>query len=877
MKNAFLLLFTFLLGSLHGAEIESSSLKATFGEKHGELLGLVANGRDYVSPLKSQPIFTYRCCRAGVFTNAVAVESSCAKEFRAERDGAVLRLTYENLGDVLEKVTCTVTACGEDLVWRITAKPRPGWACKSVEYPSFQLAECLGSAPEDDVVMVGQDDGGLVRNPMDPRRDGGRWYWTPMRRGRSPGELVASFGFFYDDAGGLYTAAYDAEGYPKELLLDRWVGERRQGAEGYAHGNFQLKWTRWGYTEGEDMQDYDVVMRAVVGKDCPTTWYDAADVYKEWAHRQSWSRTKFLDRSDLPQWAKEAPFVMGFETRDWLGDPAKVDRWLQYKERNFPGVPFLVLMVGWEQHGDWIGNQYFPCYPSDDAFRSLCAKIKKAGGHPWPWPSGHHWTITVGKRTDGTHRLDFTEDFLKRAAPHAVVGENGQVHRRKLVWLEGGESSVMCPADPWTVDWWNKDVARALVERGADIVQADQDNNGRIPEGADCWSLQHGHPPGPGLWEAKAMRHQFETMIAEMRKVNPDALMSFEDTHECYNDLMSFVDYRDCRGAGSEWASVFNYLYHEYVCPMQAGSEFYERPFWLAHAAADGQVPRLPTQAHWYDLDDGAFPNGDFETVEPTGGFANWEKPLTHRVSDDAVNGKHALLVDGGQASTTCFQIARSLKAGDFFAPGKAYRITVSLKGVRDAPGNQLNVAVIRQEEGKYKSLGGTSVKVPNSAEGWKTVSREFKMPSGGETVRFMFDVYGNSAFLADDLKVEELAADGVWHPIARRRDPNGPLAFCENWVRLYHGAGRKYLAHGKALHPPEFQCARVAYYENFRGREVRNVKPAVFHSLWEARDGTRALMFANATGEEQVVAYRWNRKWERLTMKPHELRLLGL
>ena len=875
MKTTLLFASAALIGSLSAAEIESTTLKATFGERRGELRSLVANGREYVSQLKNLPLFQVQCCPAGVFTNVTHVGTSDARSFRAERDGATLRLVYGDFRSVLERVVCTVAARGADLVWRIAVTPKAGWAQKSVVYPNFCLAECLGGAPEDDAVMVGHDDGGLIRNPMDPQRDGGRWYWPPMRRGRYPGDLSMQFGFYWDDAGGLYTAAEDAEGYPKELLLDRWVGRKRPNAEGYAHGDFQLKWTRHGYSEGEDAQPYDVTMRGLARTDGPTDWYEAADHYKEWAYRQSWSRTKFLDRPDLPAWTKDAPFVMGFESREWIGHPERVDKWLAWKQAKFPDVPFLVILIGWERHGDWIGNDYFPCWPSDDAFRTLCAKIKAAGGHPWPWPSGHHWTITEGKREDGTYRLDFTEDFLKRAAPHAVVGADGQVLRQNLSWLAGGQSAVMCPADPWTVDWWNRDVARALVERGADVVQADQDNNGR-PCGADCWSRAHGHAPGPGVWEAKAMRRQFETMIAEMRKADPNALMSFEDTHERFNDLMSFVDYRDCRGAGSEWASVFNYVYHEYVCPMQAGSEFYERPFWLAHAAADGQVPRLPAQTHWYDLAGGeAFPNGDFETLEPSGGFANWEKPERHVVSDDAAGGRHALLVDGRKSAKPAFQIARSLKAGDFFVPGRTYRMTVSLKGVTDGPGNQLNVGVIRQEEGKYKGLGGASLKVPKAGEGWKTASRAFKMPSGGEHVRFMFDAYGRSAFLADDLKVEEKADDGTWRPIVRREDPNGTLAFCENWVRLYRGEGRKYLAHGKALRPPEFRCARVAYYENFRGREVRNVKPAVFHSLWEARDGARALMFANATGEPQPVAWKLpDGTWRKDTLGPHALKL---
>ena len=58
--------------------------------------------------------------------------------------------------------------------------------------------------------------------------------------------------------------------------------------------------------------------------------------------------------------------------------------------------------------------------------------------------------------------------------------------------------------------------------------------------------------------------------------------------------------------------------------------------------------------------------------------------------------------------------------------------------------------------------------------------------------------------------------------------------ALVERWIRLYRGEGRKWLAHG-----------------------------------------TRALVFANATPDEQTIAYRWKGVWTRTTMKPRELRLV--
>ncbi|MDO5313465.1 MAG: hypothetical protein Q4G55_08670, partial [bacterium] len=100
---------------------------------------------------------------------------------------------------------------------------------------------------------------------------------------------------------------------------------------------------------------------------------------------------------------------------------------------------------------------------------------------------------------------------------------------------------------------------------------------------------------------------------------------------------------------------------------------------------------------------------------------------------------------------------------------------------------------------------------------------------------------------------------------------------FCEAWVRLYHGEGRKWLAHGRQLRPPAFRCEQVAYEENFRGREIRNVKPVVFHALWEARDGTRALALANATDRAQPVVWKAaDGTWRKATVAANGLKLVA-
>lgn len=703
-------LFALVNGVACAVEVSSCILSAVFDEMDkGRIVSLTdAKGRCFVSHRNiSVPLWTVEARNVGNLEWKKSVSADMAQKFFVLKKANGLELVWEDIGATVERaVAFFSTAKGDSAIrCRLVVTPKNGWALVETQFPRFAMNECLGSTPKDDAVVIGTGHGGVVRYPMNPRRE----YWKDRHIGHSPGGLVAQFGCFYDGAGGLYTAAEDADGNEKELLMDRWW--RSTAPDGTVRdGDFICRWSRFEYSETTDAQPYDIVLRAFSAENGEeTTWYDAADIYKTWAEEQFWCRKKFLEKTEfLPKWTREAPVMMEFN-REWFDDTTFMKNWLNgYWKKNFPDAPLVVILIGWEQHGDWIANEYFPPYPDEKAFGEMVAAVRAVGGHVWPWPGGHHWNVQVLKRKDGTFEFDFSKKFWHEIAPHAVCGLDGKPFIENLVWLRGGNSASLCPADPWVVDWWNKDVACELVKRGADLVQADQDVGARIP---DCWSRKHGHKPGPGVWRMKAQRHQFETMIAEMRQINPWAMFSFEEMHEFFNDIYAFADYRNCRWQHPEWASVWNYLYHEYVPPFQSGREMYARWMWLAYAATDGQMPRLPVFMNFY----------------------------------------------GGKAT------------------------------------------------GEQKKV----------------------------------------------------------------------LQFCERWIRLYRGEGRKWLAHGRALHPPKVECEYVAYKDNFRGTMIENDKPTVFGTAWEAADGTRALVFANATDKAQDIAYRWEGKWMRMTLPPHGLALM--
>ncbi len=876
MTRLFLAACIVCAGTAWSAQINSLTLQATFDEAaKGRLVSLAdAHGQQYVSARNVESaLWNVEACRTTDFTQKKIVRADEAKNFFVQKkDDHQLQLVWEDVGVAVARAVATFTAKPDDpaIRCRIAVTPKAGWALVETQFPRFALNECLGTTPTDDAIVMGTGHGGLVRDPMNPNRE----YWKSRHVGHSPGNLVAQFGSFFDDRGGLFTMAEDADGNEKELLMDRWWRKDRPDGTFWG-GDFLFRWSRFEYSETTDEQPYDILLRGFRNPDGEeTTWYDAADLYKEWAKKQFWCRKTFLEKTDfLPAWTREAPVVMCFNRR-WFDRPEFFRNWLEnYWRKNFPDAPLLTILEGWEHHGDWITTEYFPVYPSETAFAEMMGWVKAAGGHPWPWPGGHHWNVQVGAKGDGTFSLDFSKGFWPEVSKHAVLNPDGKVRLDKLVWLGGGNSASMCPGDPWSVDWWNRDIACELVKRGADLVQADQDVGARVPT---CWSRTHGHKPGPGRWLMHAQRHQFETMLTEMRKINPDALFSFEEMHEYFNDIYAFCDYRNCRWPGPEWASVWNYLYHEYVPPFQSGSEQYDRWFWLAFCAADGQMPRLPVRPEFYGGEEELFPNGNFENfhADDGRGFIGWEHPERHvAVSEGVPEGRYALRVKtAGKRS----QVARSLRIDTFWRKDVVYRVSVRLKGETSDPKNNFDVAAISRVGDKYKSHGGVSFPVPKPEEGWKAFAKEFTIAPGAEQLRFMLNANNGTSFLADDIVFEMKRPDGTFGPVSRMAgELDAVRAFCEKWIRLYRGVGRKWLAHGRALHPPKVECDRIVYHEVFRGTKIDNIKPVVFGTAWEAADGTRALMFVNATPYEQKIAYRWKGVWTRTTMKPRELRLV--
>ncbi|MCX7010787.1 MAG: DUF6259 domain-containing protein, partial [Kiritimatiellaeota bacterium] len=445
------------------------SLRASSGEE------LAVTPR---TPLLFALTFTKKSAPNG---EKISVTSRDAKNFHADVQHTVQQqfatLHYSEFANAALRVTCSASlVMGDSQVrWRIAVQVPEGLVLEAVRFPIVTLRT---SPADDDTVVLGSTKGGLIRHP------------ATMKVGSSvsiaqPGNMAAQFGCCYTPRGGIFTAAFDGRGYPKHLLATRV----KEGLE--------FSWYRPCFASGTLEQDYDVVLTTFAGTNgASCDWRDAADLYKTWALTQPWCATTYDKRADIPAWMKEGPAMVRFG-RDWLAEPARIERWLaEYWQKKFPAAPLIMAFWGWEKVGNWVTPDYFPIFPSDEQFTQLVAHVRAAGAHAFPWPSGYHWTLTYQKQSDGTFKWDDRKRFDEVARAHAVQTRDGKLYLRTPSWLQGGDTTCMCGGDPWTLRWWNEDICVPLARRGCEMIQVDQVVGGSYPA---CFNPAHPHPPGPGL------------------------------------------------------------------------------------------------------------------------------------------------------------------------------------------------------------------------------------------------------------------------------------------------------------------------------------------------------------------------------------------
>ena len=320
---------TYATAAENDTVLRNSRLTLTLSQKaNGAILSLMDNatGAEFVAPQAAPRLFNLAFSKKSEPTgDRFYLSSRDAQSYsvRSKSDGATL--TYDKFANWPLRVVCTATVSKKDSLvrWRLTASIPEELVLEEVQFPFVVLRAPLGNDVADDAAVFGHTKGGVIRRPG-AMKPGWRVY------GRQPGSLAAQFGCYYDNSCGVYLAAYDSKGYPKDF-------EMRRTAEG-----IEMDWNPHCYVSKSYTTDFDVVMTTFAGSgDSPTDWRDAADIYKSWALTQPWCATLFQRRKDIPTWMKEGPAMVRFG-REWLTNPERIESWLKdYWKKYFPNAPLI--------------------------------------------------------------------------------------------------------------------------------------------------------------------------------------------------------------------------------------------------------------------------------------------------------------------------------------------------------------------------------------------------------------------------------------------------------------------------------------------------------------------------------------------------------
>lgn len=269
-----------------------------------------------------------------------AVNLSTAKrmENRHTADAASATLHLEWLGLTAAKVPgmmdarVTVTLKADDpfVYWRFKIDNRDsGYGIERVRFPVLAFAP-IGD-PADNAYIYPTGRGWLVEDPFTQS-------WS-FGEDTYPGGFSMQFQALYNKrtGAGVYFGTQDPKPCFRLIRTDHdaasltWGPGHLPPDVGYGLENFEL--------------DYDCVVRPFQGD-----WWDACQIYRQWAIQQRWCRKGPLaDRDDIPKWYKEAPLYL---MTDSYAKPENVtatrDHYLQFLK--WAGVSLPCNWYTWKEY-----------------------------------------------------------------------------------------------------------------------------------------------------------------------------------------------------------------------------------------------------------------------------------------------------------------------------------------------------------------------------------------------------------------------------------------------------------------------------------------------------------------------------------------------
>jgi len=291
------------------------------------------------------------------------------------------------------------------------------------------------------------------------------------------------------------------------------------------------------------VQDWDVYLGPIGGD-----WFDAAQIYRQWALKQRWCQSGPLAvRDDIDKQFLETPYMVKRSYTDGPEDnrydPTFVEhtKWLCDRAESFYGMPLIWHVYSWHKHEF---DSYYPDYlPAVTGVQETFADYNDRGWLVMPYISGtlyddrlSQWTIA---RNFAIRNVDGSVNYY--GTTHLAKMDVSQPwYQNKIAWV----------VDQLYTNHSSRGVYLDIFAGGSYL----------------CFDPDHGHPLGGGHWYADGQRDMIDvirqtvpgvTITAEwfsehlIDKIDGFLLWQFRYPYTCPVIPAVYADYTTLFGVGS--------------------------------------------------------------------------------------------------------------------------------------------------------------------------------------------------------------------------------------------------------------------------------------------------------------------------------------
>ncbi|NMC37397.1 MAG: hypothetical protein GYA41_03645 [Bacteroidales bacterium] len=277
-------------------------------------------------------------------------------------------------------------------------------------------------------------------------------------------------------------------------------------------------------------------------------WITAAEMYREWAEEQRWTRESRFTKGLTPGWLESTALWEWNRGRssNVLTPAADLQKRL--------GLPVSVFWHWW--HGCSYDDGFPEYVPPREGRESFIRAVSEAGH------KGIRAIVYMNQRLWGTT----TESWKKEnASVYAVRDQNGEINTHVYNIFSNKPTASMCLG----TDFWKQKYA-SLCDSAVNTYMANGVYMDQACLALSCYASDHGHPPGPGKYWFENFS-VLSDMIRQKIKSDRHPVLAGEGAGEAWLphlDLFLTLAVSRERYAGIDnWEVIpfFQAVYHQYA------------------------------------------------------------------------------------------------------------------------------------------------------------------------------------------------------------------------------------------------------------------------------------------------------------------------